>query len=407
RQARYRFLFEVAAKYENARIALAHHMDDQGETMLLNLIRGTGLKGIGAIRPLNGRLIRPLLCLRRMDIEHFLRERNLTWCHDITNDLPHTPRNKLRLELIPELNKLGYGDIIPRLCNTADQAARDDSCLTDQAIQFCATMGRADYFFEQDEDDWVVGHRKPMLLGMHFRRDMLQQLSDAILSRVVIHMVQHLSGRVKDMTAAAVERAIEWIRQESAGGYQDICHGVSLVGEKEDVGFILFPIPDISGMIYLSSFACDWNERPVLILEPETNIWILPNTKNPIEWKSIIIYITFIENQRFIAYNNHLWIEFDIKSDESVVIRSRQPGDRYTRPRRHTRKVKQMMNEYGLPRSWRDRIALIATNQSNRIIAFPGYQDMAGKENDSTQSDRTGRRLRIDIVSRSQTDHCD
>ena len=77
---------------------------------------------------------------------------------------------------------------------------------------------------------------------MHFRASKLQDLSDAVLSRVVIRMVQLISGRVKDITAAAVKRAIKWIRNDEVSGYLDICHGVSLVKEKEDIGFILFPI---------------------------------------------------------------------------------------------------------------------------------------------------------------------
>ena len=391
RQARYKFLYEVAANYNDPRIALAHHMDDQGETILLNC-RGTGLRGIGGIRPINGQLIRPLLCLRRQEIEIFLRDRGIQWCHDITNDEIHTPRNKLRLEIIPELNKLGYGDIIPRLCDTSDQAMRDEEYLVSCAVDFSNAEGRPDLIYKS-EDSGV----QTELLGMHFRASKLQDLSDAVLSRVVIRMVQLISGRVKDITAAAVKRAIKWIRNDEVSGYLDICHGVSLV--KRRYRFYFVPIPDFIVIAYLSSWACTGTNN--LFGVGQDTIISLPLRNNAyIEYESLIIYITFIENHEFIDYNSQLWIEFSVELKDDIHIRSRRPGDRFIRPHRSTRKVKQIMNEYGLPRSWRDRIGLVAIAGEKQIVGFFGCQDVTNKSKNLFKANNETK-IRIDISSGS------
>ena len=65
-------------------IAVAHHRDDQAETVLFQLVRGSGLKGAGGIRPVNGRVIRPLLCVGRREIERYLAKREISWCEDET-----------------------------------------------------------------------------------------------------------------------------------------------------------------------------------------------------------------------------------------------------------------------------------------------------------------------------------
>lgn len=88
-------------------ICVAHHRDDSVETMLMNLTRGTGVNGLTGIKPRNGDILRPLLCVGRKDIEYFLKERHQSYVTDSTNlNADEARRNKFRLEVIPKLTEI-------------------------------------------------------------------------------------------------------------------------------------------------------------------------------------------------------------------------------------------------------------------------------------------------------------
>ncbi len=87
-------------------ICIAHHRDDSVETVLLNLIRGTGIKGLTGIKPRNGHIIRPLLCVARQEIEGWLRQEGQPYITDSTNLETDYTRNKIRLQLLPLMRSI-------------------------------------------------------------------------------------------------------------------------------------------------------------------------------------------------------------------------------------------------------------------------------------------------------------
>ncbi|MCD7882779.1 MAG: tRNA lysidine(34) synthetase TilS [Lachnospiraceae bacterium] len=105
RAARYRIFEETAAECQAQRIAVAHNQNDQAETVLWNLARGSGLKGLGGIRPVQGKLIRPLLFFSRDEIEEYLRAEGLSWRTDRTNLETEFTRNRIRLSLLPQMER--------------------------------------------------------------------------------------------------------------------------------------------------------------------------------------------------------------------------------------------------------------------------------------------------------------
>lgn len=106
RRARYEFLLRTAEELGAERIATAHHVGDQAETVMLNLLRGTGPEGLGGIPPVRGKLIRPLLNTDRREIEDYVARHGVPFAEDETNaDLSYA-RNRLRLEIWPELEKI-------------------------------------------------------------------------------------------------------------------------------------------------------------------------------------------------------------------------------------------------------------------------------------------------------------
>jgi len=104
RTARYEFLRQIAATTASTAIALGHTQDDQVETLLLHLLRGSGSRGLGAMRRRDGDLARPLLDISRQDIETYLARLHLTPRRDPTNDDVRFTRNRLRKQLLPAID---------------------------------------------------------------------------------------------------------------------------------------------------------------------------------------------------------------------------------------------------------------------------------------------------------------
>ena len=106
RELRYRWFEQLREDMGAAGVCVAHHRDDSVETVLLNLVRGTGLRGMTGIQPRNGSILRPLLCVSRAEIEAFLSERRQKYVTDSTNLETDVLRNKVRLQVLPLLREL-------------------------------------------------------------------------------------------------------------------------------------------------------------------------------------------------------------------------------------------------------------------------------------------------------------
>ena len=106
RELRYKWFEQLRQDIGAAGICVAHHSDDSVETVLLNLVRGTGLRGLTGIQPRNGYILRPLLCVSRVEIEAFLKEKGQKYVTDSTNLEADVQRNIVRLEVLPLLRKL-------------------------------------------------------------------------------------------------------------------------------------------------------------------------------------------------------------------------------------------------------------------------------------------------------------
>lgn len=105
REVRREIFQEVCNRYKGTKIALAHHQNDNVETFLFRLARGTGLKGLGGMAPVNGRYIRPLLCVSRKEIENYLEEEGVAYCTDRTNHSDIYARNLIRNQVIPTMEQ--------------------------------------------------------------------------------------------------------------------------------------------------------------------------------------------------------------------------------------------------------------------------------------------------------------
>ena len=124
RELRYQWFEQLRKDIGAAGICVAHHRDDSVETVLLNLVRGTGLRGLCGIQPKNGAILRPLLCVSRTEIEAFLNEKEQGYVTDSTNLEADVQRNIVRLQVLPLLQKLNsaVADNILRTCENLMEA---------------------------------------------------------------------------------------------------------------------------------------------------------------------------------------------------------------------------------------------------------------------------------------------
>lgn len=145
RRLRYAALRRIKAEVRADCIALAHHMDDQAETVLMHLARGAGPEGIGGMRAVSGNLCRPLLGLRKAQLIEYLEERGLSWREDATNCVPDTPRNALRLHGIGELEKC-YPQFVRAAARYAQSAQIESDFVDEQARDFLEKSSAATPF---------------------------------------------------------------------------------------------------------------------------------------------------------------------------------------------------------------------------------------------------------------------
>lgn len=126
RQLRYAYFEQLREDIGASAICVAHHRNDSVETLLLNLIRGTGIRGLTGIRPVNGRIIRPLLCISRNDIENYLSVNGQDYVTDSTNLVADVKRNKIRLEILPLMSDINPGvtDCIQRTAEYVAEAVK-------------------------------------------------------------------------------------------------------------------------------------------------------------------------------------------------------------------------------------------------------------------------------------------
>ena len=140
RDLRYRFLHRVADEQGAGRIALGHHRNDQAETVLMNLLRGSGTRGLGGIPPVRDRIIRPLIDCSREEIERYARKEGIPYVEDSSNRMLAYGRNRIRAELLPELVKRYNPRVVHALANAATVFEAEDTLLNDMAEKELRTV---------------------------------------------------------------------------------------------------------------------------------------------------------------------------------------------------------------------------------------------------------------------------
>lgn len=218
RELRYAALREVKEKGHFQSIALAHHANDQAETVLFHLLRGSGSRGLAGISPKREDLIRPFLAVTKAEIESFLASFSCPSCHDATNDIPDATRNKIRLQLMPKL--LEYNpNLVSSLGHTADILREEDRYMTEEARK------------------WMIHSSYVSQSGyMLFSRKALKALPLALLRRVLLQAVWQVGKESLDFQSLERLRALALTGQS---GQKTSSEQVMAQAEGDD--FYLYP----------------------------------------------------------------------------------------------------------------------------------------------------------------------
>ena len=177
RECRYAFFEEAAGRVNAGAIAVGHSLDDQAETFLLRLVRGSGSRGLAGILPRAGRVIRPLIDISRADLRQFALDRGLASRDDATNRDLSIPRNRMRHELIPYLEREFSPAISRILAREAALARQDEDHLEREAIVLARSVVLTTKGADIEIDAVALGSLHP-----------------ALASRVARHALAPLAG---------------------------------------------------------------------------------------------------------------------------------------------------------------------------------------------------------------------
>jgi len=199
REIRYRYLEKLADQIKADRIALGHQADDQAETFLMRLLRGAGAAGLSGIPPKRGKIIRPLIQIRREEIEKFLKANRIPYRLDSSNYQTDYFRNKIRLSLLPQIKEEFNPKIVESLNRTADIISLQQEYIEKRCEQILQDIGKK-------------RRGKIILDSKEFAG------YDTCLQREMIRLcVKELKGDLNQLPFESVDRAIMLIRQKKSG----------------------------------------------------------------------------------------------------------------------------------------------------------------------------------------------
>jgi tRNA(Ile)-lysidine synthase len=232
RRARYDYFRSLVESRACTKIAVAHTADDQAETVLAHLLRGTGLAGLGGIHPVAGPVIRPLLGVRRSELRRFLRARKQTWREDATNRDTTRMRARIRKKLLPLLEKQFQPAIVAHLVTLAGLAREDEAFLNALAEE------RLQVVVQTNEE----GARIAVDDLIHPWKERGFNAEDtgktrALSTRMVRRIVESVKPRAGQLGANHVEAALERARSGKSGSSLVLPGGVEVRKERDSLVF--------------------------------------------------------------------------------------------------------------------------------------------------------------------------
>ncbi len=336
RAVRYSFFEEIKSKYGYNKVATAHNKNDNAETVLMRIIRGTGIDGLSGIPYVrNDGVIRPILDLSRAQVEEYCKENNLNFCTDITNLENDFTRNKVRNLLIPYIEKEFNTKISDSLLRLSDSAEEDSRFIRNYAKRLYKRLGNP-----------IPGNK---LNTLHI--DSLKMLEKPILIRI-LQLAAEKSSPAK-LEKKHINDIIELL-DKNTGASINLPQGLSA---EINYGWLTFngPLDKVEVKSSIDGFFVDIAVGGTVFIEALGKD-ISIREENAKEYKCKI---------------NEIAADIDKIGNQPLFLRSRRDGDRIVWfSDGKTKKIKNVFIDEKIPQKDRNKIPLLTTG--NEIIAIVG-----------------------------------
>ena len=332
REARYGEFSRAAQSIGAAKIAVAHNKNDQAETVMMNIIRGSGAAGLAGMEYKRGNIIRPLLNITRDEIEQYCTQAGLAPRTDSSNLTQEFTRNRVRLGLFPYIQKNFGVDMVDSLCRLSTHVAQDN-CFLDA------------YAHDAYED--TTRMRGTGVIEL--MADRLLLLDPAVRSRVFKLALIHTAGSSSGFSSIHYKSLSELVIRGRTGGQAVLPGGIRAV---YSYGILKIFHSGIVDMKAQPVRFCKSLKIPGTVFIPELDAEITT---------SILLDFN-IDKYRSLGYNPFMQFFDYMKLNKGMNIRNRQEGDIF-KPflSNGTKKLKEYFIDNKVPREQRDRIPLLCT----------------------------------------------
>jgi tRNA(Ile)-lysidine synthase len=334
RSIRYEFLRRVAECVQAQKIAVGHNLNDQAETVLFRLIRGSSLEGLSSIHPvIGGIVIRPLLDCSRDSIRQYLNQQNIPYREDSSNTDLRYARNRIRRELLPYLEKSFNPQLAPILAREAFLARETWS------------------FIESLAEEAYQSLHCRIDNGILLKVDNLLKLHPALQKQVVRQALKACLGSLRGIGSIHIENILSLCATGRSGDHIQIPHGSMVIRQFDSLQIMTHSSPANP------SYACRL-EIPGQCRIPEISATFRCTICSAPDRKMMRAHCS-----------NKAYLE-PSRLPQTLLIRSRLPGDRYGGLGH--RKVKKMMIDNKIPQLQRAALPMIVSG--NDIIWIPGFR---------------------------------
>jgi tRNA(Ile)-lysidine synthase len=236
RRARYAFFEQLVKDGRVSRVAVAQTADDQAETVLAHMMRGTGLAGLAGIHPEAGSVFRPLLDIRRAALRAYLQEKRQKWREDASNRDKTRTRARIRHRLMPFLEKTFPGPIVEHLCQLAE-LAREDNTYLDLAARV-----RVHEVAKQGSDGFSVpasefAGRQKNVSKTSGGEGSSAANNLALGKRIVREIVKRVKPRAGELGSTHVDAVLHLARRGHSGQILQLPGGVEVRRERDTLVF--------------------------------------------------------------------------------------------------------------------------------------------------------------------------